>query len=113
MYSIQSPLPFSRHTTWVKAEALAYFKSSKQCAEPQVLTTNTKSLVGGKLGLTESYRTLPTLTFSVRHGDVPDLTADPSLAEKELGFKAPADLETMCQDLWNWQSKHPQGYGEL
>jgi aldose 1-epimerase len=47
-----------------------------------------------------------------RRGDVPDLTADPALAEKELGFKAPQDLETMCRDLWNWQSKNPQGYGE-
>ncbi|KDR85576.1 hypothetical protein GALMADRAFT_218672 [Galerina marginata CBS 339.88] len=46
-----------------------------------------------------------------RRGDVPDLTADPTLAEKELGFKAPADLETMCRDLWNWQSKNPLGYG--
>jgi len=47
-----------------------------------------------------------------RRGDVPDLTADPSLAEKELGFKASQDLETMCRDLWNWQTKNPQGYGE-
>lgn len=47
-----------------------------------------------------------------RLGDVPDLTADPTLAEKELGFSAPQDLETMCHDLWNWQSKNPEGYGE-
>lgn len=47
-----------------------------------------------------------------RRGDVPDLTADPSLAEKELGFKAPQDLETMCRDLWNWQTKNPYGYDE-
>ncbi|KAG6899824.1 hypothetical protein C0993_006525 [Termitomyces sp. T159_Od127] len=46
-----------------------------------------------------------------RRGDVPDLTADPTLAEKELGFKAPQDLTTMCRDLWNWQTKNPQGYG--
>ncbi|ETW86515.1 hypothetical protein HETIRDRAFT_468124 [Heterobasidion irregulare TC 32-1] len=45
-----------------------------------------------------------------RRGDVPDLTADPSLAEKELKFKAPQDLETMCKDLWNWQTKNPLGY---
>ncbi|KAG6840768.1 hypothetical protein C0991_004553 [Blastosporella zonata] len=45
-----------------------------------------------------------------RRGDVPDLTADPALAEKELGFKASQDLATMCRDLWNWQSKNPQGY---
>lgn len=43
-------------------------------------------------------------------GDVPDLTADPTLAEAELGFSAPRDLETMCRDLWNWQTKNPQGY---
>jgi len=47
-----------------------------------------------------------------RRGDVPDLTADPSLAEKELGFKAPENLETMCRDLWNWQTKNPQGYDQ-
>ena len=43
---------------------------------------------------------------------MPDLTADPSLAEKELGFHATQDLETMCRDLWNWQTKNPQGYAE-
>ncbi|KAJ2934319.1 hypothetical protein H1R20_g2793, partial [Candolleomyces eurysporus] len=47
-----------------------------------------------------------------RRGDVPDLTADPSLAEKELGFHATQDLETMCRDLWNWQTKNPHGYVE-
>ncbi len=45
-----------------------------------------------------------------RRGDVPDLTADPALAEKQLGFKAEQDLETMCKDLWNWQTKNPKGY---
>jgi len=45
-----------------------------------------------------------------RKGDVPDLTADPTLAEKELDFSAHRDLETMCRDLWNWQTKHPLGY---
>lgn len=45
-----------------------------------------------------------------RLGDVPDLTADPTLAEKELGFSAPQTLDVMCRDLWNWQSKNPEGY---
>jgi aldose 1-epimerase len=45
-----------------------------------------------------------------RLGDVPDLTADPAYAEKELGFRAPQDLVTMCHDLWNWQSRNPEGY---
>ncbi|KAJ7724223.1 THO complex subunit 1 transcription elongation factor-domain-containing protein [Mycena metata] len=47
-----------------------------------------------------------------RRGDVPDLTADPALAEKELGFKANEDLAIMCRDLWNFQSKNPEGYGK-
>ncbi|KAM0753510.1 UDP-glucose 4-epimerase [Meredithblackwellia eburnea MCA 4105] len=45
-----------------------------------------------------------------RVGDVPDLTANPTLAQKELGFSAPRTLEEMCRDLWNWQSKNPNGY---
>lgn len=45
-----------------------------------------------------------------RLGDVPDLTADPALAQKELGFLASRDLEEMCRDLWNFQSKNPNGY---
>ncbi|GAA5858283.1 hypothetical protein JCM5296_006939 [Sporobolomyces johnsonii] len=45
-----------------------------------------------------------------RTGDVPELTADPTLAQKELGFKAERNLEEMCRDLWNWQSKNPKGY---
>lgn len=40
-------------------------------------------------------------------GDVPELTANPSLAEKELGFTATKTLEEMCRDLWNWQSYVP------
>jgi UDP-glucose 4-epimerase len=34
----------------------------------------------------------------ISRGDVPDLTANPALAEKELGFKALHDLETMCRE---------------
>ncbi|PWO00417.1 UDP-glucose 4-epimerase [Tilletiopsis washingtonensis] len=45
-----------------------------------------------------------------RLGDVPDLTADPTLAEKELGFKAKYNLDDMASSLWNWQSKNPKGY---
>lgn len=45
-----------------------------------------------------------------RQGDVPDLTADPSMAERELGFKAKHTLEDMSRDLWNWQKNNPEGY---
>lgn len=46
-----------------------------------------------------------------RRGDVPELVADPAVARAELGFDAPQSLETMCHDLWNWQTKNPTGYG--
>ncbi|GJN87175.1 hypothetical protein Rhopal_000120-T1 [Rhodotorula paludigena] len=45
-----------------------------------------------------------------RTGDVPELVANPALAEKELGFKATRGLEEMCRDLWKWQSQNPKGY---
>ena len=45
-----------------------------------------------------------------RAGDVPMCYADPSRAEKELGWKAVRDLETMCRDSWRWQKNNPNGY---
>lgn len=47
---------------------------------------------------------------SGRNGDVPNLTADPSLAQRELGFLAKRDLKMMCDDLWRFQTAHPRGY---
>ena len=47
-----------------------------------------------------------------RPGDIAECYADPSRAEKELGWKATCSLEKMCQDSWNWQRKNPDGYGE-
>jgi UDP-glucose 4-epimerase len=52
------------------------------------------------------------LTPCCRLGDVPHLTADPSLAQRELGFIAQRDLETMCRDLWNFQSLNATGWGD-
>ncbi|PVU85373.1 hypothetical protein BB560_007043 [Smittium megazygosporum] len=45
-----------------------------------------------------------------RKGDVDTVICDPSLAEKELGFKAKYGLKEMCDDLWKWQSSNPNGY---
>lgn len=71
-----------------------------------------RSLEDGKLLNLLSHHLAVLSLILIRRGDVPDLTADPALAEKELGFEASQDLETMCRDLWNWQSKNPLGYGE-
>lgn len=45
-----------------------------------------------------------------RPGDAKACYADPSFAEKELGWKATRDIKDMCSDSWNWQSKNPAGY---
>ncbi|MBT8065088.1 MAG: UDP-glucose 4-epimerase GalE [Gammaproteobacteria bacterium] len=45
-----------------------------------------------------------------RPGDVPAVYADPSLAQRELGWSATRGLEDMCRDAWNWQRKNPKGY---
>ena len=47
-----------------------------------------------------------------RPGDIAECWADPSLALKELGWKAERGIAEMCRDAWNWQSKNPYGYGK-
>ncbi|RFU77331.1 udp-glucose 4-epimerase [Trichoderma arundinaceum] len=45
-----------------------------------------------------------------RAGDVLDLTANPTLANKELKWKTEFTMEKACEDLWRWVSNNPQGY---
>jgi UDP-glucose 4-epimerase len=45
-----------------------------------------------------------------RPGDIPVSFADPSKAEKELGWKAEKTLEEMCRDAFRWQKNNPYGY---
>lgn len=45
-----------------------------------------------------------------RPGDVASCYADPTKAEKELGWKAERDIIDMCRDSWRWQSQNPDGY---
>ncbi len=47
-----------------------------------------------------------------REGDIAECYADPSKAEKVLGWKAERGLDEMCADLWRWQSMNPNGYEE-
>ena len=45
-----------------------------------------------------------------RPGDAASCYADPSKAQRELGWKTEFDLDQMCIDSWNWQRKNPNGY---
>ena len=48
-----------------------------------------------------------------RAGDIAMCYADPTKAERELGWVAKYDIDKMCRDSWNWQSKNPNGYKTL
>lgn len=47
-----------------------------------------------------------------RAGDIAVCYADPTLAFKELGWRAQRNLITMMADAWRWQSQNPNGYDE-
>ena len=55
-------------------------------------------------------RDLPYQVVGRREGDVLDLTANPSRANVELGWKAVKTLEEACEDLWKWTERNPEGY---
>jgi UDP-glucose 4-epimerase len=46
-----------------------------------------------------------------RPGDPVAIWADSSKAERELGWKAQYDLETIVRTAWQWHSTHPDGFG--
>ncbi|KAI5284415.1 UDP-glucose-4-epimerase [Ascosphaera aggregata] len=45
-----------------------------------------------------------------RAGDVLNLTANPSRANKELHWSADRTIEQACDDLWKWTKNNPRGY---
>ncbi|MCF8035635.1 MAG: UDP-glucose 4-epimerase GalE [Desulfobacteraceae bacterium] len=55
-------------------------------------------------------RKIPYRITGRRPGDIAECYADPSLAQKELGWQAKHGIEQMCADTWRWQSMNPKGY---
>lgn len=53
---------------------------------------------------------IPYEVVARRAGDAPAVFADPSLAERDLGWKAQRTIDAMCADAWNWQKQNPRGY---
>lgn len=48
-----------------------------------------------------------------REGDPPELVADPSGAERVLGWRAKRlDINDTVASAWRWHSSHPEGYGD-
>lgn len=57
-----------------------------------------------------SQRPVPCEIVARRPGDIAKCWADPSYAEKTLGWKAQRGLDQMCLDSWRWQQQNPDGY---
>jgi UDP-glucose 4-epimerase len=53
---------------------------------------------------------IPYKIMERRRGDAAVSYADPSLAQRELGWRAMRGLDEMCADTWRWQESNPQGY---
>ncbi len=59
-----------------------------------------------------SGKNIPHKIVARRPGDVATSYADPTRAERELGWRAVRTLDDMCADAWRWQSQNPNGYNK-
>ena len=55
-------------------------------------------------------RPIPYAIHPRRPGDLACYYADPSAADRLMGWHAEHDLDAMCRDVWAWQSANPDGY---
>ncbi len=53
---------------------------------------------------------IPSIIAPRRDGDIAAFWANADKAKDELGWQAQHSLEIMIKDLWNWQSKNPNGF---
>ncbi len=97
--------------------ALGHLKAlEKLAAHPGLVTYNLGTGRGySVLEMVKAFseasgREIPYRITDRRPGDIAACWADPSLAERELGWKATRGLREMCEDTWRWQRDNPQGY---
>jgi UDP-glucose 4-epimerase len=56
---------------------------------------------------------IPTVAGPRRPGDPPELVADSSLAQRELGWRPKyVEIEPIVETAWRWHQTHPRGYGD-
>ncbi len=97
--------------------AVGHLKAlEKLAARPGVVTYNLGTGQGySVLDMVKAFekasgRKVPYKIAPRRAGDIAQCYADPTLAQKELGWQAKRGLKEMCEDSWHWQSMNPQGY---
>lgn len=83
---------------------------------PQLLTVNLGSGQGHSvLEVVQAFekassRSVAYKLVERRPGDAATTVADPSLANRVLGWQTKRSLEEICRDGWSWQSQNPEGY---
>ena len=55
-------------------------------------------------------KAIPLRSMERRAGDIAAYYADPSRAERLLGWQASQTILDMCRDTWRWQQSNPAGY---
>lgn len=57
-----------------------------------------------------SNREIPYEIAPRRDGDIAEIYADATKAEKLFGWRAKKNIDEMCADHWRWQRENPNGY---
>ena len=57
-----------------------------------------------------NHLTIPFVYAPRRAGDLPVCYACPDKSAELLHWRAEFNIEDMCRDTWNWQTKNPMGY---
>eukprot|EP00388_Colpodella_angusta_P008992 GDKJ01024203.1.p1 GENE.GDKJ01024203.1~~GDKJ01024203.1.p1 ORF type:complete len:345 (-),score=70.39 GDKJ01024203.1:80-1114(-) len=60
-----------------------------------------------------SGRPVPFKSAPRRAGDLANVIADPSRANKELEWSVKRSVMDACVDAWKWQSQHPNGWDDV
>jgi UDP-glucose 4-epimerase len=96
--------------------ASGHLSALSHLKQPGVLTVNLGTGTGSSvLEVVRTFevvsgRSIPYAIGERRAGDVAICYADPTLAERVLGWKSTRSLTQMCADHWRWQMKNPNGY---
>jgi UDP-glucose 4-epimerase len=96
--------------------ASGHLKALEALRSPQCTAINLGSGIGHSvLEVVNAFvkatgKSIPFTIAPRREGDIAEFYADPTSAKKLLGWSVQRDLDQMCRDTWNFQSKNPQGY---
>ncbi len=94
-------------------KAVDWVLKNEKCDEFNLGTGNGTSVLQLKDAFEKAAgKEIPYVIDPRRPGDPDEVYADATKALEQLGWKAEFNIEDMCRDTWNWQSKNPQGYGE-